>query len=159
MSFEALPLTLQTLDYMRADLLVLTLFEDERPLRGLNGLVDWRWDGKLSRSIMAGEFSGKMGERLLMTTDRYLPMRRLAVFGMGLSKQFDQATLTHVWDTVWKTVRQLRPESLVMSLPGEVQAPRLLKKHGSNLTKKLKNEEGLNVFLIETSEPSINKRN
>ena len=159
MSLETLPLSLKALDRTHADLVVLTLFEDERPLRGLNGLVDWRWDGKLSRSIASGEFSGKMGERLLLTTDRYLSMQRMAVFGLGLSKQFDQATLTHVWDTIWKSVQQLCPKSLALALPGRIQAPQLLKKHRSKLTQLLENEKDFSIFLFDGADTSNAPRN
>src|SRR6478609_4308938 len=42
--------------------LVLTCYENERPLQGLAGLLDWRFEGALSRGVRAGLITGKPGE-------------------------------------------------------------------------------------------------
>ena len=42
----------------RVDLGVLPIFEDERPLQGLAGLVDWRMGGSLSALLRAGFCTG-----------------------------------------------------------------------------------------------------
>jgi hypothetical protein len=50
--------------------LVVACYENERPLRGLAGILDWRFEGFLSRCIREGVFSGRPGECV------YLPLRR-----------------------------------------------------------------------------------
>lgn len=51
--------------------IILTCHENERPLQGLAGLMDWRFEGALSRFIQAGFFSGKPGECV------YVPVTKL----------------------------------------------------------------------------------
>ena len=42
--------------------LIATFYENERPLRGLAGLLDWRLGGILSRAIRIGALTGRTGE-------------------------------------------------------------------------------------------------
>src|SRR4051812_21066827 len=50
--------------------MVLTCFQNERPLRGLAGLLDWRFEGAISQVLRAGFVTGKPGECA------YLPIQR-----------------------------------------------------------------------------------
>lgn len=69
-----------------APALVLSLFTDERPLRGVAGLADWRLGGRLSRLLKAGRMTGRSGEvTLLPPSRRRLPFERLVLFGLGES--------------------------------------------------------------------------
>jgi hypothetical protein len=68
------------------DALVLSFFGDERPLRGVAGLCDWRLCGRLSRLLRAGRLSGLRGEVTLMPPPGgRLPFGRLFFFGLGES--------------------------------------------------------------------------
>lgn len=97
MSVHFLPLDLGRWDRAGGDALVLTLFSDERPLRGAAGLADWRLCGRLSRLLLRGQMSGKRGESLMMPPGRRLPFERLLLFGLGSSARFDEAQFrTHV---------------------------------------------------------------
>jgi len=70
-------------DQVAADALVLTVFADERPLRGAAGLADWRLCGQLSRLLKRERFRGERGEHLLMPPGRRLRFARVFVFGLG----------------------------------------------------------------------------
>ena len=65
MELSYYPLTMEALDQADAEALCLFVSEDERPLTGLAGLVDWRLSGRLSRMIRAGLVIGAAGEALL----------------------------------------------------------------------------------------------
>jgi len=52
---------------------VVLCYENERPLQGLAGLLDWRFRGELSRAIQRGVLTGKSGECV------YLPIRKPGV--------------------------------------------------------------------------------
>jgi Cytosol aminopeptidase family, N-terminal domain len=66
--------------------LALALFTDERPLRGMAGLADWRLGGRLSRLLKSGRMTGRTGEvTLLPPSRRRLPFERLILFGLGES--------------------------------------------------------------------------
>ena len=68
------------------DALVISFFGDERPLRGVAGLCDWRLCGRLSRLLRAGRMSGLRGEVTLMPPPGgRLPFGRLLLFGLGES--------------------------------------------------------------------------
>lgn len=48
--------------------LIVTFYENERPLAGLSGLLDWRFHGAISSFISSGVFTGAIGQCV------YLPM-------------------------------------------------------------------------------------
>jgi hypothetical protein len=68
------------------DALALSFFGDERPLRGVAGLTDWRLSGRVSRLLKAGRLTGMRGEVTIMPPPaRRLPFARLFFFGLGES--------------------------------------------------------------------------
>ena len=61
--------SLSSLDSLeRAEAVCLLVAEDERPLRGAAGYLDWRLCGALSRVLKDDFFTGRPDERLLMPT-------------------------------------------------------------------------------------------
>lgn len=74
---------LPALDALEVEALALVVAADERPLRGLAGLVDWRLCGKLSRVLKSDFFRGETGDSLLLPAGGRLPVRRIFVFGCG----------------------------------------------------------------------------
>jgi hypothetical protein len=77
------PLTLEALDEAKAEALCLFVREEERPLSGLAGLVDWRLAGRLSGMIRTGLVTGASGEALLTPPGARLPFEKLFLFGIG----------------------------------------------------------------------------
>lgn len=78
-------------DTHAADVMAVGVFEDERPLRGAAGLLDWRLAGRLSRMIKAKRFAGIAGEALLLPPPGgRLPFARLLLVGMGKSAHFGE---------------------------------------------------------------------
>ncbi len=86
-SIELIASDLTTLDAQRDDLLVLGILEDERPLTGLAGLVDWRLCGALSRWIVSGFATGSWGESVLYPSSHRLGQRATLVLGLGTRPQ------------------------------------------------------------------------
>ena len=78
---------LTALDAQRDDLLVLGVLEDERPLVGLAGLVDWRLCGALSRWLVSGFATGTWGESVLYPSSERLAQRATLVLGLGTRPQ------------------------------------------------------------------------
>ena len=83
--FEHLDSSFDALDTLEVETLALFMLADRRPLRGAAGIIDWRLCGELSRALMSGGITGKLGERLLMPTHGRVGARRLIVFGAGPS--------------------------------------------------------------------------
>jgi hypothetical protein len=80
--------TLQGLDALDADALVVGLASDVRPLAGVLGMVDWRLCGRVSRLVERGVITGDDGERVLMPTLGRIPVARLFFLGWGASSTF-----------------------------------------------------------------------
>ena len=78
---------LRALDAQSDDLLVLSVLEDERPLGGLAGLVDWRLCGALSRWLVSGFATGVWGESVLYPSNARLAQRVTLVLGLGTRPQ------------------------------------------------------------------------
>ncbi|MDD9940838.1 MAG: hypothetical protein OXU20_07230 [Myxococcales bacterium] len=118
--------TLAELDRLRCDAIVLTLFSDERPLRGAGGLVDWRLCGAISQRLMDGFITGDRDEQVLVPAQKRLPVEKVFLFGLGpqaaLSVDHASERLGHIL----RTVTQAGGCTSAVVLPGrstEVVAP------------------------------------
>jgi hypothetical protein len=101
-----------------ADLLVVGFYSDVRPLRGAAGLLDWRFDGRLSALIVAGSLSGALDEQLLMLTQKRLPWRLALVAGLGPVAALDETRFVRVVNRTLSTMRGLGLARLAIALPG-----------------------------------------
>jgi hypothetical protein len=86
-SLSAQDISLESLDTL-AGVEALCVFtgKEDRPLRGLAGLLDWRMCGGLSRLLVNDFFQGDEGEVLLFTTNRRISVNNVFVVGTGTRK-------------------------------------------------------------------------
>lgn len=110
--------SLRALDGLKSEALTLNVFEDERPLRGAAGLVDWRLCGRLSALAVRGRLTGQLGEVLLIPARPRLPFEKLLVFGAGPSAGFDEGAFRARISAVLDTLTGVRVRGSVMTLPG-----------------------------------------
>lgn len=103
----------------RADLAVLTYCADERPLRGLAALIDWRLSGALSRLLRSGFCTGAAGETLLMPGRRGLPAARMILAGLGPSGELTAARARATAHALVGVIGRLCPRDVLLSLPGQ----------------------------------------
>ncbi|MDH3842567.1 MAG: hypothetical protein OES69_01410, partial [Myxococcales bacterium] len=61
--YDFIPPEQSSMDELQTELILLPFFEDERPLRGAAGLIDWRLCGALSRRLAGGDLRGSFGEK------------------------------------------------------------------------------------------------
>ncbi|MEX2207586.1 MAG: M17 family peptidase N-terminal domain-containing protein [Myxococcota bacterium] len=66
-----------------ADTILALVPEDERPLRGDAGLIDWRLCGLISEHLRSGYVTGQLGEAVLLPGDRPLSPARILLAGAG----------------------------------------------------------------------------
>ncbi len=144
------------MDQVRADTLALTVFEEDRPPRGLAGLADWRLCGRLSRLIASGSVTGRFRESVLFPGYGRLPVNRVCLLGLGRRAEFNAARAREASWVLAESLRKLRAPSFIASLPGSPMTaiparPRmdlfleeLLRVFGPD-----DGDEGLEVFLVE----------
>jgi hypothetical protein len=110
--------SLETLDGLTGcDALCLFLAEDDRPLTGAAGYVDWRMGGGLSRVLLQGFFVGAREDQLLVPTAGKLPVPRLFAIGVGKEASLDAAGLAKVLEGAAATLRRAGVASVALALP------------------------------------------
>jgi hypothetical protein len=111
---------LQTLDGL-ADLDALCLFvaEDERPLRGTAGYVDWRLCGALSRVLQEGFFTGSSGERLLLPSAGRIAMSKIFALGLGPSSALDLNSMSQLFGETARLLARAQIGAVALEIPGQ----------------------------------------
>ena len=102
---------------MRADLAVVPLFANERPLRAAAGRVDWRLCGRLSHLFAEGRLSGAVGEAVLLPGGGGICAPRVLGLGAGARESVD-ADAWAIWvaDALARS-RGLAAQRAVIALP------------------------------------------
>ena len=107
------------LERAQADLVVVPLFDDERPLQGGIGRVDWRLCGQLSNLVAAGRLTGTPGEAALLVAFGGLATPRLLVLGAGSRESFDAAAFDGLVRSATQRAAALNIDSVAFLLPAE----------------------------------------
>lgn len=118
MDIHFVPPDLRRLDKLRSEALALSFFEDERPLHGTLGLVDWRLCGMVSELIHRGRIRGEVDECLLLPPRPRLPFDKLFVFGLGPQAQFDLDRFERVVRATLDVLARSRVRAPAIALPG-----------------------------------------
>lgn len=128
------PVRLRDLDAAVGDMVVVTLFDEDRPPRGLAGLLDWRMDGLLSRirvltvhpewsnphvsGLMLRPFPADLGQKLLVPVSRKLRFQWALVVALGSKTRYDLAAYRQAVQVILEGAGQLRCQSVALQLPG-----------------------------------------
>ena len=99
------------------DAVCLVVFEDERPLRGFAGVVDWRLCGMLSRFLQSGFFSGAIGDALLFPAQRPFCAPRVFCFGGGRRDAFTRAAFINVVQPACDALRSAGCREVAFAVP------------------------------------------
>jgi hypothetical protein len=130
------------------DVMVVPIWSDVRPLRGVAGLLDWRLCGKISQMIREGRVSGAAGEKLLLVTGR-VPWRRVLGIGAGPSDVFGDGACKAILRCAVDAARGIGGERVAIALPGRdlelLKADRAMR----HLIESLANSEGRGAWLRE----------
>jgi hypothetical protein len=109
---------LRSLDGLSCEALALPWFSDERPLRGVLGLVDWRMCGLVSRAVKAGRLRGTLDERVILPGRPKLAMDKVIVFGLGAKDEFGPGLLRGAVARMLETLAAACVRSAAVVLPG-----------------------------------------
>ena len=114
----ALEPALESIDSLvGVDALCVFLAEDDRPLSGAAGYLDWRMCGALSRVLLGNFFKGDRGEQLLMPTSGGVTAVKLFAVGAGPSKSLDASTLGLLMESSALMLKRAGVTSVALSLP------------------------------------------
>jgi hypothetical protein len=117
LALSTMGVSLASLDRLRADVLVLNLFEEERPLRGTAGYCDWRLCGRISELILENAFGCHRGEVLLTNTGRHIGAERVLLFGQGMRNQFDRTSFVQTADLILRVLQKACFTNVALDLP------------------------------------------
>lgn len=111
-------LQLESLDELvDVDALCLFVAEDERPLRGISGYVDWRLCGGLSRVIKNGFFVGAAQDWLLLPSNGRIGPMRIFVVGLGKRATLDADALGKALSMAARTLTRAKVDSVALEVP------------------------------------------
>ncbi len=114
-------LSTEKLDDLECDVFVTGIFQDERPLQGAVGWIDWRLNGKLSRFLIDQRLTGEWKETTLIPSQARMSPRMILLLGLGKLKEYSYFRLRELGPHVLETLHKLKITSLCLALPhGEV---------------------------------------
>ena len=122
MNVAAYDANLQGLDSLEGvDALCLFVGEDDRPLPGSAGYVDWRLCGALSRVLQSGFFVGALEDSLLLPTDGRFPVPRIFVIGLGQRRDLDASSLGQALANAARVLAKAKVNGVALEVPGAGQ--------------------------------------
>jgi hypothetical protein len=131
MAIHLRPIELAAVETTAADTYAIFVGEDERPLWGLGGLLDWKLGTAISRQLQDQQVVGQPGESVLMPTYGKTPGARIFAFGVGPASLLTaERWAEHAWAAVEK-LQLAKVNSLAIGLPEQppvnISAPILIK--------------------------------
>ena len=108
----------KSLDALQSEAILAPLFSDERPLRGMLGLIDWRLCGFVSRMIQRGLVSGMVSENVLVPLRPRLLVDKLLLFGLGPEAEFDETRAAEATRRMLAAAVRARMRAMALVLPG-----------------------------------------
>ncbi len=90
-------------------------YEDQRPLKGSVGLIDWRLNGKISDLLLKDRINGQLADSLMMPSDGRLSAKHIFIFGLGKNTQLKPEEFDSIFPLLIKKIVKLKSCDLVMS--------------------------------------------
>lgn len=112
-------LSTEAIDLQECDVLVTGFFQDERPLRGSSGWMDWRLNGVLSRFLIEKRLTGDWQETTLIPSQGRVMPRMILLLGLGKVKEYSYLRLRELSPYLLETLKRLNTSNLCLSLPYE----------------------------------------
>jgi hypothetical protein len=112
-------LSTEAIDLQECDVLVTGFFQDERPLRGSGGWMDWRLNGMLSRFLIEKRLTGDWQETTLIPSQRRVLPRMILLLGLGRVREYSYLRLRELSPFLLETLKKLNTSNVCLSLPYE----------------------------------------
>ena len=150
-----IPADLASLDHNPGQVLVLTAFSDERPLRGLAGLVDWRVCGKLSGWFLSEFATGEVNDRVLYPSQGRLSHPLMLLIGLGPRAQHRTDRAHAMAEEAACVVADLGVTQMTCGLFGLDQIPAPFERSIPGLIQVLNSFDGLERITLAVEPPLI----
>jgi hypothetical protein len=112
-------LSTEAIDLQECDILVTGFFQDERPLRGSSGWMDWRLNGMLSRFLIEKRLTGDWQETTLIPSQGRVLPRMILLLGLGMVREYSYLRLRELSAYLLDTLKKLNTSNVCLSLPYE----------------------------------------
>ncbi|MCG3171992.1 MAG: hypothetical protein GMKNLPBB_00135 [Myxococcota bacterium] len=109
--------SLEYIDLDRTDALVCTHHEEDRPLQGFAGLLDWRLHGALNQRVKDGLVSGKLDDTLLYPVSGRKTLRQVILIGGGPRSNFSRERFEAWLDRLIRVCKGLSLDRVGLEAP------------------------------------------
>ncbi len=106
-------------DVQKCDVLVIGFFQDERPLKGSSGWIDWRLNGMLSRFLVENRLTGNWQEKFLIPSQGRVMARMILLLGLGKVTEYAYHRLRELSPYLLEILKKLNTSNICLSLPYE----------------------------------------
>ncbi len=111
-------LSSKTPERVECEAIILTFFQEEKPLKGLSGLVDWRLHGFISRAMIDKFVTGRFAEKTLIASNALLLAPKILCVGLGKGPRYSFSRLEEISTLIFQTLHRLHIFTFAACLPG-----------------------------------------
>ncbi len=104
-------------DLQECDLLATGFFQDERPLKGTSGWLDWRLNGLLSNFLIEKRLTGNWKETVLIPSQGRITPRLILLTGLGKVREYSSLRVRELLPFLLSALRKLEVASISVSFP------------------------------------------
>lgn len=112
-------LSIEDVDLQESELLVTGFFQDERPLKGTSGLIDWRLNGMLSHLLKERKMTGEWQETTLIPSHGRVIPPLILLLGLGKVREYSTLRLRDLFPRLFETLRNLKSSKVCLSFPSD----------------------------------------
>jgi len=105
------------IDAQECEVLVSGYFQDERPLKGSCGWIDWRLNGRLSRFLTKERLTGEWKETTLIPSQGRTMAPLILLLGLGRLKEYSYLRLRQLFPYLFETLEKLKTTDIGLALP------------------------------------------
>lgn len=110
-------LSKEKMDTQDCQILVTGFFENEKPLKGPSGWIDWRLNGILSRFLIEKKLTGEWKETTLIPSQGRILPGLILLLGLGKVKEYSYLRIRELSPYLLETLEKLGTSSVCLSLP------------------------------------------
>lgn len=105
------------IDTQDCQVLIIGFFENEKPLKGSSGWIDWRLNGILSRFLIEKKLTGEWKETTLIPSQGRISPNLILLLGLGKVKEYSYLRLRELSPYLLETLKKLEASMICLSLP------------------------------------------